>query len=459
MAQGKKKPKIGVSTAVAIVAANMIGTGVFTSLGYQVIDIQSGFTILCLWLLGGVLALFGAFSYGELIAFMPRSGGEYHLLSKIYHPLVGFLAGWVSIAVGFSAPIAAAAIAMGKYSSEVMVDILWIREATQPFVLRAIAVGIVVIVTCIHLLNVKVVSSFQLFFTGLKIALILVLIVFGFVLAEPQNISFFPTEGSLGAIVSAPFAISLVFVMYSYSGWNASTYIAGEIKNPGRNLPLSLFLGTLLVVLLYVPINAVFLYSAPIEAMKGKEEVGYVAAHYIFGQTGGIVMGLLISLGLISAISSMVWAGPRVTQVMGEDTHILNFLSKKNKNGVPAYSLFFQLGIVLILILTSTFEAVIMYIGFTLSLCTFLVVIGVFVMRIKKPDVKRPYKTWGYPVTPVFFLLVTGWMMTYLLIDKPVESIAGLLTISLGAVLYFFDKMIEKKKGKKKGKKKSKKEL
>jgi len=445
-AENQNIRKIGLYTAIAIVAANMIGTGVFTSLGYQVGSMSSGFTIVALWTIGGIAALCGALSYGELSASMPRSGGEYHLLTQIYHPIVGFLSGWISIAVGFSAPIAAAAMAMGKYFSQVMVDTHMIPLEALPTLKTVIAIGGVTAVSIVHLFNVKVVSSFQLFFTGLKISLILLLIVFGFILATAQPVSFLPDKKGLLDIFSAPFAISLVFVMYAYSGWNASTYIAGDIKNPNRNLPWSLILGTLIVILLYVPINSVFMYAAPVSEMVGKEEVGYIAASHIFGATGGVIMGIMISIGLISAISSMVWAGPRVTLVMGEDTTILKFLSKKNKNDVPYISLIAQYLVVVLLILTSSFDAVIYYIGFTLSLSSFLTVLGVFVLRYKKPELERPYKVWGYPFTPAIYLLVTGWMLVFVLKDRPMESLASLGTIAFGLILYYANKMVEKRK-------------
>ncbi len=439
------KIKIGVYTATAIVAANIIGTGVFTSLGFQVMGLKSGFTILALWFLGGIAALCGAFAYGELGAAMPRSGGEYHLLSRIYHPFVGFLSGWISIVVGFSAPIAAAAMAMGNYSSKVFINIGWILPESENFFKLIVGISAVTLVSAVHLLNVKKVSSFQMFFTSLKIALIIVLIFFGFLLAIPQNISFLPDSLSISAMFSAPFAISLVFVMYAYSGWNASAYIVGDIEKPERNLPRSLFLGTFIVLLLYVPINAVFLYSTPISEIEGKVEVGYLAATHIFGNTGGIIMGLLISIGLISAISSMVWAGPRVTQVMGEDLKLLKFLSYKNKNDVPSKAIFFQYIIILILIFTSTFDSVVYYIGFTLSLSSFLTVFGVFVLRYKFPELPRPYKTTGYPVTPLIYLGVTGWMLFFVVKDRPVESLASLATVLLGGIVYFIDKQISKK--------------
>ncbi len=441
----KKTYSIGIFTAIAIVAANQIGTGVFTSIGFQVFDITSGFSLAFLWFLGGLVALSGAFAYGELSAAMPRSGGEYHLLSEIYHPIVGFTSGWISIAVGFTAPIAAASMAMGAYGSSVLVSLNSILPESKDFASQIIAVSAVSIVTLVHLLKDKIVSTFQVFFTALKIILILALIIFGFSITKtPTNISFLPTSQSFTEILSAPFAVSLIYVMYAYSGWNSATYIAGEIKNPERNLPLSLFFGTLIVIILYVPINAVFLYTAEIEQLKGQVDVGIISAQNIFGNTGGIIMGLLISIGLISAISSMIWAGPRVTQVMGEDTKLLNFMAIKNQNGVPAYSLLVQYALILFFIFTSTFENVITYIGFILTISSLLTVLGVFVMRFKKPQMPRPYKTWGFPITPLFFSIVMIWMLYYLIKERPEQAIWGIITILSGILVYALNQFLYK---------------
>jgi len=423
----KNKSLINLFTAINIVVANMIGTGVFTSLGFQVIDIKSGFALLFLWVVGGIFALCGALSYGELGAVMPRSGGEFHYLSRIYHPAVGFLSGWVSATVGFAAPIAAAAIALGSYLSRVF----------PGFNSTAVALAVVIGVALIHMQNIKLGSYFQNIFTLLKVLLIVFLVISGFLLAEPQNINFLPAPGDLNLIFSSPFAVSLVFVMYAYSGWNASVYIASEIKDPEKNIPRSLFLGTLIVLVLYLLLNFIFLYTTPIGEMAGKLEVGYLAGNRIFGAAGGQLMGLLISLGLISSISSMTWAGPRVTQVIGEDIPFFSLLATKNRSGIPHYAMLLQLAIVLVLIITSSFEAVVTYLGFTLTLSSFLTVLGVFVHRFRYPEVRRPYKTWGYPVTPLIFLAISLWMLTYIFIDKPGESLAGIGTILIGLPVYF----------------------
>jgi APA family basic amino acid/polyamine antiporter len=432
--QGRRS--IGLNTAIAVVAANMIGTGVFTSLGFQLLSLETGFAILALWLVGGLAALCGALSYGELSGAMPRSGGEYYLLSRVYHPVIGFLSGWVSVVVGFSAPIAAAAMAMGQYLSRVLVETGVIAPAARSFTVSAVAVAGVTAVSIVHLFDIKVVSRFQVAFTTLKVSLILMLIVSGFALAQAQPVSFLPSRGALDSMFTPAFAVSLVYVMYAYSGWNAAIYVASDVKQPGRYLPLSLVLGTLVVILLYAPLNAVFLYSAPVEQLKGQLDVGFIAASHIFGSTGGVIMGLLISIGLVSAISSMVWAGPRVTQVMGEDVRILRVLSRKNANGVPHLSLAFQYLLVVGLIVTSTFDAIVNYIGFILSLSAFLTVAGVFVLRFTEPQLPRPYRVWGYPLTPLVFLAVTGWMMFFVVKQRPMVLVAGAVTLAVGLLVY-----------------------
>ncbi len=430
--------KIGITTAIAVVIANMVGTGVFTSLGFQVLGIESGFTLIALWFVGGLAALCGALTYGEIGSALPRSGGEFTYLSKIYHPAVGFASGWISATVGFAAPIALAAMALGKYFSGVFQSAS--GESLDPIIPQIIAVSVVVMVSIVHMQNLKTGSQFQNIFTGLKIILILVLITAGLFVPEPQAISFLPGDGSLKEMFSNPFAISLVYVMYAYSGWNAASYIAGEVKDPQRNLPKSLFLGTLTVMALYILINFVFLYTTPIEAMKGKLEVGLVASESIFGLSGGKIMGMFISLSLISSISSMVWAGPRVIQVIGEDISFFKKLAVTNKSRIPALAIAIQLLIAIALVLSATFEVVMNYTIFTLILSSMVTVFGVFVLRYRFPELKPAYRTWGYPITPLIFISVSAWMLTYIAKEKPFEALGGIATIVVGLLIWMMTK-------------------
>ena len=405
----------------------MVGTGIFTSLGFQVGALTSGFTIMALWGIGGVCALCGALAYAELGAALPRSGGEYHFLSQAYHPALGFLAGWISITVGFAAPIAAASMAFAKYFAHVFPGVNS----------SVLSLGIVALVTVVHLCGVGVGSVFQNFATSFKVLLILLFIGAGVWMKAPQPVVFTPTGDGVAMMTSAPFAISLVYVMYSYSGWNASTYIAGEVRNPGRNLPLSLAIGTLIVAALYLTLNAVFLRSAPTSELAGKLEVGQVAATHILGDAGGRIMAGLISCGLLSTISAMTWIGPRVTMAMGEDLRALSFLGRKTSGGVPATATLVQFAIVVVLVLTSTFDRVVNYTQFSLTVCSFFTVLGVIVLRWRQPDLPRPYRTWGYPVTPLIFLAISLWILFFQFRDKPRESLAGLATMALGLIIYF----------------------
>lgn len=427
--------KIKAYTAILIVIASMIGTGVFTSLGFQLMDVHSGFSILMLWLVGGVIALCGAFSYGELASAMPRSGGEYNYLSKIFHPLAGFLSGWVSATIAFAAPTALAAMALGTYVNKVF-------PSSNPVLLAS---SVIIIVTFVHSFNLRQSSRFQNIFTILEIVLIIFFVIAGFMMNAPQSVSLLPQQSSIAAddwhiIFSSSFAVSLIYVSYAYSGWNTATYMASDIENPRRNVPKALFYGTIIVMVLYILLNYVFLHSAPINEMQGQVEVGLISAIHIFGLKMGNLMGMMIALLLVSSISSFVLAGPRVAKVMGEDLPQLSFLAITNKNGIPYVAKIIQAVIALLLILTASFGKVLLYIGFTLSLSTFFTVLGLFILRYRTKDETDGYKTFGYPVTPIIFLALSGWMLYFTIVNHPKESLLGLATILAGSIVYFIKK-------------------
>ncbi len=422
-----KPRQISRTTATNIVVANMIGTGVFTSLGFQVAALKSDFAVIALWVVGGLAALCGSLCYAELAAALPRSGGEYHFLSRIYHPAVGFMAGWVSATVGFAAPAALSAIAFGRY----------LQPLTGSFSPVTFSLLVVWIVTFVHLSGVRVGALFQNLTTILKIVLILAFIVAGLVFAGGQITDPRPGVAELGTLFSGPFAVSLVYVMYSYSGWNAATYITEEVKEPARNVPWALAIGTVIVAILYIALNYVFLASTPRAALSGQLQVGLLAGQSIFGEFGGKVVSLLIAFGLIASISAMVWIGPRVTERMAEDLPALSFFGHVNRAGTPYFAMLFQLAITTLLLLSATFETVLIYIQFSLLLCSFLAVLGVIVLRWREPELERPYRVWGYPVTPLIFLLITLHMMIFVMRDKPKESLFGLGTMIAGLAVYF----------------------
>ncbi len=422
--------KISFKVAISIVIANMIGTGVFTSLGFQLEGISSIFSILLLWFLGGIIAICGALTYAELGSTLPRSGGEYHFLNDLLHPALGFLGGWVSITVGFSAPTALASITMGKYLAQVF------PEYINP---TYIAASLVVLLTFIHAYSKKTGGYFQLYFTIIKIVLIVLFIGFALTISNPQSISILPKYEDWQTIFTPAFAVSLIYVSYAYTGWNAASYIIGEITNPQKNFLKILFFGTLIVMILYIMLNYAFLYTASITDLKGQLEIGYISGTKVFGVFGGKIMALLLSILLISTTSAMVFAGPRVNQVMGEDMKALRFLAVITKNGVPRNAIFFQGILTLVFIFSATFEKVLVYSGLSLSIITVLTVGSLFILRrrIKKENIKQSYKLWAYPIPPIIFLTLNIYIIIFLFIEKTQESILSLSTMLLGLLIFW----------------------
>jgi APA family basic amino acid/polyamine antiporter len=421
----KETPKIGLITAICLIAANMIGTGVFTSLGFQVLGIQSVSALLMLWVAGGIVALCGALTYAELAVSMPKSGGEYRYLSNLYHPSLGFLSGWVSATLGFAGPVAIAAMAFGNYFSNLI-----------PLDPDLLATVLLIGITIINIASLKAGSSFQTIFTITNLSLIVLIIICGFLLPDHSHFHISFTSDDFKQAVSPSFFVSLVYVSFAYSGWNSATYIAEDIKNPTINLPRALFWGSFVVTLLYLLLNYIFLYSTPIPQLSGQVQVAFIAAKNIFGPEGAIIIAIIISIGLIASVNSMMFTGPRVTRAIGEDFPIFGKLAHLNSKGSPVYAILFQFVIALILIHTSGFEQVMTYLGFTLSLFTTLTVAGVFINRYKNPPQDGQYRTVGYPVTPLLFIAIEILMMVYLFLEKPWPSIAGFLTILSGLLVY-----------------------
>jgi len=329
------------------VVANMIGTGVFTSLGFQLVEFKSTFPLLLLWVVGGAAAFCGAVSYAELGAAIPRSGGEYAFLSRVYHPAAGFVSGWVSATIGFAAPTALAAITFGEYLAQVF-------PSLPP---SGSAATLVVLLAGVHATTYRNSSLFQRSFTAAKVVLIAAFCLAAFTLTpDPQPVSLLPVQGDWDLVFGSAFAVSLIYVSYAYTGWNAATYLTAEISRPQRTLPKVLAGGTLLVAVLYTALNYAFLRAAPVDAMEGRVEVGYVAASHVFGAAAGRAAGLVLALLLVSTASAMVMAGPRVLQAIGEDYPFFRHLSRTNRPRSPAAALGAQATLALFFVATAPFD-------------------------------------------------------------------------------------------------------
>ena len=329
---------------------------------------------------------------------------------------MGFCAGLISATIGFAAPSVLASIAFANYIS-IIFDIGSIKLISVVIVFFAFHL--------IHISSIKIGTSFQNIFTFIKIFFIIIFIISGFLFEDPQKLVFTPTYDDFNIIFSSFFAVSLIWVSYAYTGWNSVIYIASEVKDPQKNISNSMFFSTLSVMVLYVLMNYIYLRSAPINSLKGQIEVAYISGNYIFGEGGGKIITAGISLLLLSTISSYVYIGPRVMEVMGKDHTFLRFLKKTNSKNIPINAFLLQFFISLFFIFTSSFEQVLIYTGISLILTSCLTVLALFISRMKNKNIKRPYKTWGYPVTPLIFLTLNMWILYHSFLQSITESVIG----------------------------------
>jgi len=419
--QGAER-RIGLTSAAALVVANMIGAGVFTTSGFALADLGRPGTVLLAWAVGGVLALCGALSYGALARRIPESGGEYTFLTRTLHPLLGFLAGWVSLLAGFTAPIAAAALGLQAY-----------LVGSGGMTLRPewVGTGAILAAGLMHGMRLREGVALQNLAVGVKLAAIAAFVVLGA----------FELGGGAryGAALSTSFepgafAVTLVWISFSYSGWNAAVYVAGEMRDPERDLPRALMLATAVVTLAYVSLNAVFLYAAPADALAGKAQVGAIAAEFLGGPGLRRALTVLVALALFTSISSMVMAGPRVYARMAEDGLFPRALAPAG--GIPRRAVALQVVLAVVVVWTTGLVELLGYIGFTLSLSASATVLGLIRLRRREGAERVPVP--GHPWVPGLFVLASASTAAFMISRQPWEAGWGLLTIAAGVPVYFW---------------------
>ncbi len=417
-----KKTGLGTPAATSLVVANMIGTGVFVSLGYQLMDFHSAPPIMALWLIGGVIALCGALSYSALANELPRSGGEYHFLGAIYHPALGFMAGLLSAIVGFGVPTAITALAMGGYLSKAWPGI-------SP---RDAAVAVILLGALAHGLSARTSGRVQIFSTALKLTLIGLFLVSALILPGKGDIRWAVAPAEDFAQIGKPaFATAVFFVFYAYSGWNAAVYGLEEWHEPGKTVKRSLIGGTLLVTVLYMCLNAAFLAAAPVADLTGQQEIAHVAAAALFGPEIGRLVSGLFAVGLFASVSALLWAGPRVLGTMGRDIRALRFFSPQS-SGVPLRALLFQTVLAIVLVMVGDFGFLINFTQTGLTLCTFLTVLGLLILKWRGRTI--PVTSL---VTALIFVAFTGFVIARLLTADPLPAICGILTAVVCALLWY----------------------
>ncbi len=412
--------RLGLFSASSLVIANMIGAGVFTTSGFALADLGQREWVLLAWLVGGLLAMCGALSYGALARRIPESGGEYTFLSRTIHPMAGFVAGWISLLAGFTAPIAAAALGLQAYL---------VGSSSDGIRPEWIGTGAILVVGLMHGLRLREGVILQNLAVGLKLLAIAVLVAFGAARIPVQDLQ----PSSSGSFELGAFAVTLVWISFAYSGWNATVYVASEVRDPDRNLHRSLIFGTLLVTLVYLALNAVFVYGAPVGAIAGKAEVGAIAAEAIGGPWLRQAVSALVALALFTSISAMVMTGPRVYARMAEDGLFPRIF--KPGREVPGAAVALQVGLAILVLWYSDLARLLGYIGFTLGLSAAATVAGLIAMRIREGRERVPIP--GYPWIPGIFVFVTLGAAGFMILRQPGEAFAGLLTMAVGALLYF----------------------
>ena len=432
--------KLGFLTLTNIVIANMIGTGIFVTSGLLMAGLNNPLIMIMLWVAGGIMALLGAMCYGELGAAYPSAGGEYIFLSKLFHPLAGFLTGWVSFIVGFSAPIAAASLGFSEYFVRAAPQVILWGEAvgiSDPQHTKRILSALVILsFTLIHLKGIKFGAIVQNSLTLYKIILLAGLLFVGFLFGK----------GDIGHMVQGleysfdfrgwkTIGLSFMWITFAYSGWNASTYIGSEIRNPARNIPYSLLLGTGLVIVLYVSLNILFVYAIPPEEMKGVISIGGLAVGNLFGKSWEQIFSLLVSFALFSSISAFIILGPRIYYAMAKRGHFFRFASKvHHRTQAPYLSIIIQAVIAIIMVMSGTFDQILTFMGFSLGIFPILAIIGVFKLRSTgKSKIKMP----GYPFVPGLYIFIAIGILLLSFFERPVESSIAIGTVVVGIPAYY----------------------
>lgn len=417
--------RIGAFTAACVLISNAVGSGVFTTTGFMARDLGSPALILVLWLAGGLLALAGALAYAELGAAMPRSGGEYVYLRRAYGPVWGFLSGWTSLTLGFGAAIAAAAMAFAGYLETL------VPGGADP---RVPAIALVWALTAFHALGVRSSGVLQQLLTVAKIGGIFALFGAAVWAAGSSDVAQ-GGEWTVGTHAgAAPVAVSLIFVLYAYSGWNAASYIAGEMRDPARDLPRSLAAGTLFVTLLYVALNALYLWALPIATLAADPvlPVAEKVVSALMGEAAGQGLAALLCVSIAGAASAMIWVGPRVYREMAADAELPSALARRSANGAPLPALGLQSVWITVLVVSGSFEQLLVYSGVALAVWSALAVLAVVVLRVREPDMPRPFRMPLFPWLPLAYVAAAAWIATYSAWERPTEAGLALATVAAG---------------------------
>jgi len=435
----------GLSTATYVVIASMVGTGILVSPGYMMVTLKNYPVIFGLWALGGLLALCGALCVAELAAALPRAGGEYVYLREAYGPMPAFLSGWTSFFVGFSAPLAVA----GYMAASYLLTPFGLAEGEMGYLIKIVAVTIIIAITLPNLVGHRQSAWTQNLTTVLKFGLFVVLAVLAFLFGDGRWAHI--AEGQpIGKVDPGTAATQLFYVMFAYSGWSAATYVAGEVKNPAKTLPRSLLLGTGLVIVLYLALSLTFAYAVPLAEVgfENAERVPQLAVENLFGSRTSGVFSVAIGLAFLATVSAFIITGPRIYYAMAKDTlfpSIAGHVSTKGR--IPVYAMIAQSACAIVILLVTNFQNVYKYAAVGQSLFAMLFIAAVYLLRWRRPEMKRPFRVPGYPIVPAIFMAVTLFMFTavFTFEDWRIPSIYSLGSIFAGIPVYYIWSLVRRR--------------
>ena len=438
--------QLGVGSATALVVSNMVGTGIFTTTGFLAGDLGSVSLVMLIWVVGAVCALAGAFCYSELGVNFPSSGGEYVYLTEAYGAPWGFMTGWASFFAGFSAPIALAALACADYAGYFFPAL---KQASSTHLFgsgqwefkiggaQVFASLLVVVFTALNCYGVRRTANVQNVLTSLKVFVIVSFILLGFAFGHGSAEHFSqPALRTSTTPLFSQFAVSLFFIYLAYSGWNAATYVAEELRQPARTLPLSLAIGTSLVAVLFCALNLLFIYAVPLEQMKGVVAVGSLAASHLFGPAVAGIFSGAMAISLLATVNAMVTIGPRVYFAMAKNGAFFSAAARVDPRWHTPVAAIVAQGVCALFMTMTPFVNLMFYIGFTLNFFAVMSVASIFVFRRRPGWTKLPVVNFAYPLTPVLFIVVGLWMTILGVRFQPAISAIAAVTIAGGALAY-----------------------
>jgi len=428
--------ELSAGDATMLVVSSVIGVGIFLTPGAVAELLPHPGVFLAAWFVGGLLSLAGALANAELGAMYPHAGGDYVYLREAYHPAAGFAVGWLSFFVIYAGTVATLAVGVG----EGLEPFLAIGDSGKIFV----AVATVAVCSWINYLGVRSGARVNNITAVVKIVGLLAVLVAGFAIGEGHFANLRPSAGEATSLPLSSFGLALSPVLFSYLGWNSSVYVASEIRDPGRNVPRSLFTGLLLCTGLYLLVNALYVYAIPIDDLRGEVLVGEAAARQLFGDVGGTIAAALVLASVIGCLNATILVGPRIAYAMALDGLFFTGVDQVHAgNRTPYIAILAQaLAAVFLILLLRTFPSVLDYTTFAIVLATMADTAALYTLRRKRPDRPRPYRAWGYPVVPAFYLVANGAIATAMLIGRPLECLAAL---AVGATALPFYLMLRRR--------------